>query len=63
MIEFLRRFFMDERQFVVIMRGLLIGVGGLQVSGGLPDALPAWVGAFAMAAGGMMRSSPAAPKG
>lgn len=65
MLEFLKDFLWHKDAFVGYVRAALLGLGGAQVAGLLPETFPRWLGVIALMAGGFIRAgerNPAAPK-
>jgi len=62
MLTWLKRFFSDETAFVGYVRAALMGLGGAQVAGMLPDTFPRWLGVVALVAGGFIRAGDKNPK-
>ena len=56
MFPFLKDIFLHEAVFVQYARAALLGLGGAQVAGILPDTFPKWLGAVALVAGGFLKA-------
>ena len=61
MWPWIKRFFLDETAFAGMIRGVLMGLGGAQMSGMLDDivSLPKWFGVLGLMGAGFIRSSQA----
>lgn len=57
MLPLLKKIFTDETSFIGYARAGLLGLGGAQIAGILPDDFPKWLGVIALMAGGFLRSS------
>ena len=56
MIEWLKDFFFHKAAFIGYVRAGLLGLGGAQIAGILPDTFPKWLGVLAIMAGGFIRA-------
>lgn len=62
MIEWLKEFFFHKDAFIGYVRAALLGLGGAQIAGILPESFPKWMGVLAIMAGGFIRAGDKNPK-